>query len=138
LAKAAPARNSSPAALHSLSLRRQKNYIRINCAAIPRTSWKASFSATKKALSTGAIRQKLGRVEEADGGTIFLDEIGDMSRSLQAKLLRFLEDGSFTRVGGNDELKVDVRLIAATNRDIIQAISQNNFREGSVPPLECL
>ncbi len=68
-------------------------------------------------------------MEEAHGGTIFLDEIGDMSRPLQAKLLRFLEDGSFTRVGGNDELHVDVRLIAATNRDIIQAISQNNFRE---------
>jgi transcriptional regulator with PAS, ATPase and Fis domain len=71
----------------------------------------------------------LGRVEEAHGGTIFMDEIGDMSRPLQAKLLRFLEDGSFTRVGGNDELHVDVRLIAATNRDIIEAISQNNFRE---------
>ncbi|MGZ4971606.1 MAG: sigma 54-interacting transcriptional regulator, partial [Limisphaerales bacterium] len=62
-------------------------------------------------------------------GTIFLDEIGDMSRPLQAKLLRFLEDGTFTRVGGNDELKVEVRLIAATNRDIIEAIRQNNFRE---------
>ena len=72
---------------------------------------------------------KLGRVEEADGGTIFLDEIGDMSRSLQAKLLRFLEDGTFTRVGGNDELRVNVRLIAATNRDIIEAIRENNFRE---------
>jgi transcriptional regulator with PAS, ATPase and Fis domain len=71
----------------------------------------------------------LGRVEEAHGGTIFLDEIGDMSRPLQAKLLRFLEDGTFTRVGGNDELRVDVRLIAATNKDIIEAISQHNFRE---------
>jgi Nif-specific regulatory protein len=68
-------------------------------------------------------------VEEADGGTIFLDEIGDMSRPLQAKLLRFLEDGSFTRVGGNEELRVDVRLMAATNRDIIEAIRQNQFRE---------
>ena len=66
---------------------------------------------------------------EADGGTIFLDEIGDMSRPLQAKLLRFLEDGTFTRVGGNQELRVDVRLIAATNRDIIEAIRQNQFRE---------
>ena len=72
---------------------------------------------------------KAGRVEEADGGTIFLDEIGDMSRPLQAKLLRFLEDGTFTRVGGNQELRVDVRLIAATNRDIIDAIRQNQFRE---------
>jgi DNA-binding NtrC family response regulator len=75
------------------------------------------------------MKQKPGRVEEADRGTIFLDEIGDMSRPLQAKLLRFLEDGTFTRVGGNQELRVDVRLIAATNRDIIDAIRQNHFRE---------
>jgi DNA-binding NtrC family response regulator len=116
-------------ALHSLSMRRQKNYIRINCASIPENLLESELFGHEKGAFTGAIRQKLGRVEEADGGTIFLDEIGDMSRSLQAKLLRFLEDGSFTRVGGNDELKVDVRLIAATNRDIIQAISENNFRE---------
>jgi transcriptional regulator with PAS, ATPase and Fis domain len=83
----------------------------------------------EKGAFTGALRQKHGRVEEADGGTIFLDEIGDMSRPLQAKLLRFLEDGTFTRVGGNQELHVDVRLIAATNRDIIDAIRQNHFRE---------
>jgi len=115
--------------LHSLSLRRLKNYIRINCAAIPENLLESELFGHEKGAFTGAIRQKLGRVEEADGGTIFLDEIGDMSRSLQAKLLRFLEDGSFTRVGGNDELRVDVRLIAATNRDIIEAIRQNNFRE---------
>src|SRR6266480_908921 len=83
----------------------------------------------EKGAFTGALKQKAGRVEEADGGTIFLDEIGDMSRPLQAKLLRFLEDGTFTRVGGNQELRVDVRLIAATNRDIIDAIRQNYFRE---------
>jgi DNA-binding NtrC family response regulator len=116
-------------ALHSLSRRSQKNYIRINCAAIPENLLESELFGHEKGAFTGAIKQKLGRVEEADGGTIFLDEIGDMSRSLQAKLLRFLEDGSFTRVGGNDELKVDVRLIAATNRDIIEAIRQNNFRE---------
>ncbi len=68
-------------------------------------------------------------MQEADGGTVFLDEIGDMSRPLQAKLLRFLEDGTFTRVGGNVELKVDVRLIAATNRDIVSAIRNHQFRE---------
>jgi DNA-binding NtrC family response regulator len=71
----------------------------------------------------------MGRVEEADGGTIFLDEIADMSRPLQAKLLRFLEDGTFTRVGGNEELKVNVRLISATNRDVIQSIQESQFRE---------
>jgi len=116
-------------ALHSLSQRRNKNYIRINCAAIPETLLESELFGHEKGAFTGAIKQKLGRVEEADGGTIFLDEIGDMSRPLQAKLLRFLEDGTFTRVGGNDELRVDVRLLAATNRDIIEAIRQNNFRE---------
>jgi Nif-specific regulatory protein len=73
------------------------------------------------------LKQKLGRVEEADGGTIFLDEIADMGKPLQAKLLRFLEDGTFTRVGGTEELRVNVRLIAATNRDIVQAIAAGDF-----------
>jgi DNA-binding NtrC family response regulator len=116
-------------ALHSLSNRRQNNYIRINCAAIPENLLESELFGHERGAFTGAIRQKLGRVEEAHNGTIFLDEIGDMSRPLQAKLLRFLEDGTFTRVGGNDELRVDVRLIAATNRDIIEAIGQHNFRE---------
>jgi len=115
--------------LHSLSKRSQGNYVRINCAAIPELLLESELFGHEKGSFTGALRQKHGRVEEADGGTIFLDEIGDMSRPLQAKLLRFLEDGTFTRVGGNQELKVDVRLIAATNRDIIEAIRQNQFRE---------
>ncbi|NDF00287.1 MAG: sigma-54-dependent Fis family transcriptional regulator, partial [Verrucomicrobia bacterium] len=105
-------------ALHSLSARARNNYVRINCAAIPETLLESELFGHEKGAFTGALKQKLGRVEEADGGTIFLDEIGDMSRSLQAKLLRFLEDGTFSRVGGNDELKVNVRLLAATNRDI--------------------
>jgi len=83
----------------------------------------------EKGAFTGAHRTKRGYVEEADHGTIFLDEIGDMSRPLQAKLLRFLEDGSFTRVGGTQELRVNVRLIAATNRNIVEAIQRNEFRE---------
>jgi DNA-binding NtrC family response regulator len=116
-------------ALHSLSQRKDANYIRINCAAIPETLLESELFGHEKGAFTGAVKQKLGRVEEADGGTIFLDEIGDMSRPLQAKLLRFLEDGTFTRVGGNQELRVDVRLIAATNRDIVEAIRQNHFRE---------
>jgi transcriptional regulator with PAS, ATPase and Fis domain len=103
--------------------------VRINCAAIPETLLESELFGHEKGAFTGALRQKPGRVEESDGGTIFLDEIGDMSRPLQAKLLRFLEDGTFTRVGGNLELRVDVRLIAATNRDIIDAIRQNYFRE---------
>ena len=116
-------------ALHSLSKRRSGRYIRINCAAIPETLLESELFGHEKGAFTGAVKQKAGRVEEADGGTIFLDEIGDMSRPLQAKLLRFLEDGSFTRVGGNDELRVNVRLIAATNRDIVAAIRQESFRE---------
>jgi DNA-binding NtrC family response regulator len=116
-------------ALHSLSKRRDQPYIRINCAAIPETLLESELFGHEKGAFTGAVKQKIGRVEEADQGTIFLDEIGDMSRPLQAKLLRFLEDGSFTRVGGNEERRVDVRLIAATNRDIVAAIRQNAFRE---------
>jgi DNA-binding NtrC family response regulator len=116
-------------ALHSLSKRSEGSYVRINCAAIPEMLLESELFGHEKGAFTGALRQKHGRVEEADAGTIFLDEIGDMSRPLQAKLLRFLEDGTFTRVGGNQELRVDVRLIAATNRDIIDAIRQNHFRE---------
>ena len=116
-------------AIHSLSKRREKNYIRLNCAAIPETLLESELFGHEKGAFTGALRTKAGRVEEADGGTIFLDEIGDMSRPLQAKLLRFLEDGTFTRVGGNEEKKVNVRIIAATNRDIVEAIKENDFRE---------
>jgi DNA-binding NtrC family response regulator len=116
-------------ALHSLSCRHQANYVRINCAAIPETLLESELFGHEKGAFTGAHRQKPGRVEEADGGTIFLDEIADMSRPLQAKLLRFLEDGSFMRVGGTQELRVNVRLLAATNRDIIAAIGADQFRE---------
>src|SRR5512138_2992597 len=116
-------------ALHSLSQRTSSNYVRINCAAIPETLLESELFGHEKGAFTGALKQKLGRVEEADGGTIFLDEIADMSRPLQAKLLRFLEDGSFSRVGGTQELRVNVRLLAATNRDIVQAIQNGDFRE---------
>ncbi len=116
-------------ALHCLSERRKANYVRINCAAIPETLLESELFGHEKGAFTGALKQKAGRVEDADGGSIFLDEIADMSRPLQAKLLRFLEDGTFTRVGGTQELRVDVRLIAATNRNIIEAIRENEFRE---------
>src|SRR5438876_9573538 len=116
-------------ALHTLSQRSAAHYVRINCAAIPETLLESELFGHEKGAFTGALRQKPGRVEEADEGTIFLDEIGDMSRPLQAKLMRFLEDGNLSRVGGNQELRVDVRLIAATNRDIIDAIRLNHFRE---------
>ena len=116
-------------ALHALSKRRNENYVRINCAAIPETLLESELFGHEKGSFTGALKQKLGRVEEADGGTIFLDEIADMGKPLQAKLLRFLEDGTFTRVGGTEELRVNVRLVAATNRDIVQAIAAGEFRE---------
>ena len=115
-------------AIHTLSRRKAANYVRINCAAIPETLLESGLFGHEKGSFTGALKRKIGRVEEADGGTIFLDEIGDMSRPLQAKLLRFLEDGTFTRIGGNEELQVDVRLVAATNRDIVEAIRQETFR----------
>ena len=115
--------------IHHLSTRAEKKYIRLNCAAIPENLLESELFGHEKGAFTGALRTKTGRVEEADGGSIFLDEIGDMSRPLQAKLLRFLEDGSFTRVGGNEEKRVHVRIIAATNRDIVQAIKENDFRE---------
>jgi transcriptional regulator with PAS, ATPase and Fis domain len=116
-------------ALHGLSQRNSANYVRINCAAIPEPLLESELFGHEKGAFTGAVKQKPGRVEEADGGTIFLDEIADMSAPLQAKLLRFLEDGTFTRVGGTQELRVSVRLIAATNRDIVQAIAEKQFRE---------
>jgi DNA-binding NtrC family response regulator len=116
-------------ALHHLSRRHEANYTRINCAAIPETLLESELFGHEKGAFTGALKQKPGRVEEADGGTIFLDEIADMSKPLQAKLLRFLEDGTFTRVGGTQELRVNVRLIAATNRDLAQAIAGGQFRE---------
>jgi DNA-binding NtrC family response regulator len=116
-------------ALHGLSQRRQASYVRINCAAIPETLLESELFGHEKGAFTGALKQKPGRVEEADGGTIFLDEIADMSRPLQAKLLRFLEDGTFHRVGGTQELKVNVRLLAATNRNIVEAIREGQFRE---------
>lgn len=116
-------------AVHALSRRHAQEYVRINCAAIPETLLESELFGHEKGAFTGAIRQKSGRVEEADGGTIFLDEIADMGKPLQAKLLRFLEDGTFTRVGGTEELRVDVRLVAATNRDIVKALSAGDFRE---------
>ncbi len=116
-------------AIHNLSKRRAHPYVRINCAAIPEALLESELFGHEKGAFTGAVRQKPGRVEEADEGSVFLDEIGDMSRSLQAKLLRFLEDGTFSRVGGVQEHRVDVRLIAATNRDIIEAIRRGEFRE---------
>jgi transcriptional regulator with PAS, ATPase and Fis domain len=115
--------------IHAWSSRAAGPMTKVNCAAIPETLLESELFGHEKGAFTGALRQKPGRVEEADGGTIFLDEIADMSKPLQAKLLRFLEDGTFTRVGGTQELRVNVRLIAATNRGLAQAIASGQFRE---------
>ena len=116
-------------AIHHSSQRCEEQYVRLNCAAIPETLLESELFGHEKGSFTGAVKQKIGQVEEANGGTLFLDEIGEMSRSLQAKLLRFLEDGTFVRVGGTEEHRVNVRIIAATNRDIIDAIEIGEFRE---------
>src|SRR5262245_12046675 len=116
-------------AIHTLSHRAPANYVRINCAAIPETLLESELFGHEKGSFTGALKRKPGRVEEADSGTIFLDEIGDMSRPLQAKLLRFLEDGTFSRIGGTEEHRVNVRVIAATNHDLKRAIDGGRFRE---------
>ena len=115
--------------VHHSSHRREEPYVRLDCAAIPETLLESELFGHEKGSFTGAVKQKTGQVEEANGGTLFLDEIGEMSRSLQAKLLRFLEDCTFVRVGGTEEHRVDVRIIAATNRDIIDAIGTGDFRE---------
>ena len=109
--------------MHYNSARKAAPFIRLNCAALPKDLMESELFGHEKGAFTGASAQRVGKFEQCDGGTLFLDEIGDMSRPLQAKLLRFLEDGSFARVGGNEELKVDVRLIAATNRPISTSIA---------------
>ena len=116
-------------ALHKHSNHSDKPFIRVNCAAIPENLLESEFFGHEKGAFTGADRQRHGRFEDANGGTILLDEIGDMSRQLQSKMLRVLEDGTFTRVGGNDVIKVNVRILAATNRDIQKAIRDKEFRE---------
>ncbi|SPF40294.1 Transcriptional regulator containing PAS, AAA-type ATPase, and DNA-binding domains [Candidatus Desulfosporosinus infrequens] len=116
-------------AIHGASLRRNKPFIKVNCAAIPETLLESEFFGHEKGAFTGAVKTKLGKMELANGGTIFLDEIGDMNPYLQAKLLRVLQDMEFERVGGTKPIKVDVRVISATNRNLYEMAKQGNFRE---------
>lgn len=116
-------------AIHSASARRDKPFIKVNCAAIPENLLESEFFGYVKGAFTGAIKSRIGKFELANGGTIFLDEIGDMDRNLQGKLLRVLQEMEFERVGGNETIKVDVRVIAATNRDLHELIRQGKFRE---------
>ncbi len=116
-------------AVHNRSGRKNKALVKINCAALPATLIESELFGHEKGAFTGAIGQKFGRFELADGGTIFLDEIGEMPLELQPKLLRVLQEGEVERVGGNKTIRVNVRVIAATNRDLAKEVAEGRFRE---------
>jgi formate hydrogenlyase transcriptional activator len=115
-------------ALHRLSSRRDANFIKLNCAAIPTGLLESELFGHEKGAFTGAVSQKIGRLELADKGTLFLDEIGEIPLELQPKLLRVLQDQEFERLGGVRTIKVNVRVLAATNRDLAQAVDGHQFR----------
>lgn len=114
--------------IHEKSSRAGSALVEVNCAAIPSDLIESELFGHEKGAFTSAIKQRIGKFEQADGGTLFLDEIGDMSPSAQAKVLRALQEGKITRVGGDKEIKVDVRVVAATNKNLIKEIDEGNFR----------
>src|SRR5215203_5259637 len=116
-------------AIHHNSLRAARNFVKVNCAALQENLLESELFGHEKGAFTGADRQRIGRFEQADGGTLFLDEIGDMSASTQAKILRVLQEHEFERLGGTRTIRVDVRLIAATNRDLSAMVASGHFRE---------
>jgi DNA-binding NtrC family response regulator len=116
-------------AIHYASPRFEKPLVKVSCAAIPETLLESELFGHEKGAFTGAAQRRIGRFEEADGGTIFLDEIGDLSPTIQVKLLRILQDKEFQRLGSNLSLKTDVRVIAATHRDLEEAMKRGDFRE---------
>ncbi len=116
-------------AIHRLSQRRDKPLVTVNCAAIPTELIESELFGHEKGSFTGATAQRIGKFEQADGGTIFLDEVGDMSPQTQAKVLRVLEEGKIERVGGTRLISVDVRVITATNKDLLEEIKKERFRE---------
>ena len=115
-------------AIHRLSKRKDNSFIKLNCAAIPSGLLESELFGHEKGAFTGAVAKKLGRLELADQGTLFLDEIGEVSLDLQPKLLRVLQDQEFERLGGTQTLKVNFRLIAATNRDLLESVNRREFR----------
>ena len=115
-------------ALHRLSSRNRKPFVAINCAAIPEALLEAELFGHTRGAFTGAVQGRTGRIEAADGGTLFLDEIGEMPLGLQSKLLRFVECGELQRVGDNETVKVDVRIVAATHRPLAQQAQTGSFR----------
>src|SRR5688500_18338408 len=116
-------------AIHHNSLRAARNFVKVNCAALQENLLESELFGHEKGAFTGADKQRIGRFEQADGGSLFLDEIGDMSPSTQAKILRVLQEHEVQRLGGTRALKVDVRLIAATNRDLAVMVQSGQFRE---------
>ena len=116
-------------AVHHNSHRAARNFIKVNCAALQENLLESELFGHEKGAFTGADKQRIGRFEQADGGTLFLDEIGDMSANTQAKILRVLQEHEFERLGGTRTLRVDVRLIAATNRDLPAMVQTGQFRE---------
>jgi two-component system nitrogen regulation response regulator NtrX len=114
--------------IHELSGRANAPLIEVNCAAIPSELIESELFGHEKGSFTSAIKQRIGKFEAASGGTLFLDEIGDMSHDAQAKMLRALQEGKITRVGGEKEIKVDVRVIAATNKDLLKEVEDKKFR----------
>ena len=115
--------------IHLISPRRKQPFVVVNCSAIPEALLEAELFGYTKGAFTGAVQSRIGRIHAAHGGTLFLDEIGDMPLALQSKLLRFLEQGEVQRLGGNDNLKVDVRVVAATNVKLKQQIEKQQFRD---------
>ena len=132
-------------AIHTRSLRKQRPFVKVNCAALPADLLESELFGHEKGAFTGAATTRIGKFEQADGGTIFLDEIGEMKAALQAKLLHVLQDGQFTKLGSNKPITVDVRVVAATNRDLEAMLARGDFREDlyyrlkvieiTVPPL---
>ncbi|MBP9925098.1 MAG: sigma-54-dependent Fis family transcriptional regulator [Cyclobacteriaceae bacterium] len=115
--------------LHDISERRNKQFVEVNCAAIPSELIESELFGHEKGSFTSAIKQRIGKFEQAEGGTLFLDEIGDMSLSAQAKVLRALQESKITRVGGEKDISVNVRVVAATNKDLKKEIEEHRFRE---------
>ena len=125
-------------AIHGWSPRKDKPFVAVNCAAIPKDLLENELFGHEKGAFTGAVKREAGKIEIAEGGTVFLDEIGDMSLSMQSHLLRVLQDQTFYRVGGTQSVHTDVRFLAATNKDLKQAIRQGTFREDLFYRLEVI
>ncbi len=115
-------------AIHRMSSRKDRVFVKLNCAAIPTGLLESELFGHEKGAFTGAISQKVGRLELADKGSLFLDEVGDIPLELQPKLLRVLQDQEFERLGSTRTIRVDIRLIAATNRDLAHAVAEKEFR----------